>query len=56
MFSTHDICHEAPFSPDFQLTSKLGEGAFGTVFKAVHLPTGNKCAVKKIANAFANEH
>ena len=35
-------------SSDFQLKSLLGEGAYGVVCSAVHKPTGEIVAIKKI--------
>lgn len=32
----------------FQLLDKVGEGSFGTVFKAKHIASGKICAVKQI--------
>ena len=33
---------------DFELIKKIGEGAFGVVYLAIHRATGIKCAVKKL--------
>lgn len=33
---------------DFQLVKKIGEGAFGIVYLAIHKQSGIKCAVKKL--------
>jgi serine/threonine kinase 3 len=32
----------------FDLLEKFGEGSYGTVFKAIHRPSGGVCAIKKI--------
>jgi serine/threonine kinase 3 len=32
----------------FELLEKFGEGSYGTVFKAIHKPSGRICAVKQI--------
>lgn len=34
---------------DFSLVEKLGEGSYGTVWKAIHLKTGTVVAIKRIA-------
>ncbi|GAA5991926.1 hypothetical protein JCM10908_002274 [Rhodotorula pacifica] len=34
--------------PDFRLAEKLGQGAFGSVYKALNWTTGETCAVKQI--------
>ena len=33
---------------DFEIVKKIGEGAFGVVYLAIHKNTGIKCAVKKL--------
>lgn len=33
---------------DYQLTHTLGEGAYGVVVAAIHKPTGQQVAIKKI--------
>ncbi|KAK4048897.1 hypothetical protein OIV83_004453 [Microbotryomycetes sp. JL201] len=35
-------------SSDYQLLDKLGTGSFGTVYKALHLPTSRPVAIKQI--------
>ncbi|KAM0787216.1 hypothetical protein ACM66B_006454 [Microbotryomycetes sp. NB124-2] len=35
-------------SSDYQLLDKLGTGSFGTVYKAIHLPTSRPVAIKQI--------
>ncbi|KAK4053348.1 hypothetical protein OIO90_003960 [Microbotryomycetes sp. JL221] len=35
-------------SADYELGDKLGTGSFGTVFKAIHLPTSRPVAIKQI--------
>ena len=39
------------FEKQYKLSTKLGEGAFGTVFKAVHRPSKVPVAVKIITKA-----
>lgn len=36
---------------DFKLGKKLGEGRFGTVFMAIHKPTGSIFALKRVPKA-----
>jgi serine/threonine protein kinase len=36
------------------LIKKIGSGSYGTVYKAVHLPTGGLVAIKKVINPFNN--
>ena len=36
------------------LIKKIGQGSYGTVVRARHIPTGNMVAIKKIQNVFAN--
>jgi mitogen-activated protein kinase 1/3 len=38
-------CHTGS---DYQITSSLGEGAYGTVVGALHKPTGKQVAIKRI--------
>ena len=33
---------------DIDLSVKIGEGAYGNVYKAVHRPTGTQLAIKKV--------
>ena len=35
------------------LIKKIGQGSYGTVVRARHIPTGNMVAIKKIQNVFA---
>ncbi|GAA6064463.1 hypothetical protein JCM10212_002126 [Sporobolomyces blumeae] len=37
-----------PSLPNFRLAEKLGQGAFGSVYKALNWSTGETCAVKQI--------
>ncbi|CAB9501289.1 TRAF2 and NCK-interacting protein kinase [Seminavis robusta] len=41
-------------SADLEILSALGEGSFGAVYKANHIPTGATVAVKVIPNAGSN--
>ncbi len=39
---------------DYKLISKIGSGAYSTVWEAVHVPTGTKVAIKKETDIFAD--
>lgn len=36
------------------LIREIGQGSYGTVVKAKHLPTGKYVAIKKVSNVFSN--
>ena len=36
------------------MVKKIGSGSYGTVYKAIHLPTGKFVAIKKVCNPFVN--
>lgn len=38
--------------PDFQAVRKIGSGSYSTVFEAVHIPTGQRVAVKREERIF----
>ncbi len=39
---------------DYKLLSKIGSGAYSTVWEAVHIPTGTNVAIKKETDIFAD--
>jgi mitogen-activated protein kinase 1/3 len=40
---------------DYDLIKNLGAGAYGEVASAVHIPTGKKVAIKKMAGIFEDK-
>ena len=40
---------------DYKLVKMLGQGAYGAVASAVHLPTGKKVAIKRMEGLFEDE-
>ncbi|GAA6014456.1 hypothetical protein JCM11491_007060 [Sporobolomyces phaffii] len=46
--SPHEDPLKTPSLPDFKLAEKLGQGAFGSVYRALNWTTGETCAVKQI--------
>jgi len=39
---------------DYLLIREIGQGSYGTVVHAKHLPTGKSVAIKKLENVFSN--
>merc|ERR1739848_931024 len=51
-FPTENTKHYNFQIDQFEKFEKIGQGNFGTVYKAIHKPTNFKCAVKKIRSNF----
>jgi len=43
-----------PVGEDYMLIREIGQGSYGTVVKAKHLPSGKYVAIKKVSNVFSN--
>jgi mitogen-activated protein kinase 1/3 len=40
---------------DYEVKKVIGQGSYGNVCEAIHRPTGQKVAIKKIFNLFEDE-
>lgn len=38
--------------PDYEITKQIGSGSYGMVCEALHLPTGEKVAIKRVSRIF----
>ena len=44
-----------PVGDEYILLKEMGQGSYGTVVLAKHIPTGKNVAIKKVSNIFNNE-
>ena len=48
------LIKDFPIGDDYMLIKLIGQGSYGTVARAKHIPSGTNVAIKKVPNVFNN--